>query len=282
MQNFLTFTFIIGLQIAVYSVFLRPVILTWGASEDEVKMPLIGDNLAPHIASNRAITINASISEVWKWLVQLGADRGGFFSYAFIEKALGYESCNEDIEPKSQEMNVGRIVPGSIDESKSIIKYNFPVIAVEPGRSFVLENWGAFVLEEITSKRTRLIVRTHGQELPKLKKIIDDFIGVPLHFIMERRMLMGLKARAEAGAGVRLSSTSDNLWLLGVFSSGAGIALMVIMCREFACIMLSVVYSVFWLLSLLVIDPRPKYTMILLLAVVVTVILSSTATWTSS
>jgi hypothetical protein len=112
MQRFLTFTFIIGLQISVYSIFLRPIILTWGASEDEVKMPLVGDNLAPHIASTRAITINASISEVWKWLIQLGADRGGFFSYAFIEKALGYESCNEDAEPKSQEMKVGRIVPG--------------------------------------------------------------------------------------------------------------------------------------------------------------------------
>jgi hypothetical protein len=272
MQNFLTFTFIIGLQISIYSVFLRPIILTWGASEDEVKMPLVGDNLAPHIASTRAITINASISEVWKWLVQLGADRGGFFSYTFIEKALGYESCNEDIEPKSQEMKVGRIVPGSIDESKSIIKYNFPVIAVEPGQSFVLKNWGAFVLKEITSKQTRLIVRTHGQELPKLKKIIDDFIGVPFHYIMERRMLMGFKVRAEACAGVRLSSTTDNLWLLGVFSSGAGIAAMVVVCRQFPCIMLSAVYSIIWLLSLLVFEPRPKYTMILLLAVVMTVI----------
>jgi hypothetical protein len=271
-KSFLILIFIISLQIIVYAVFLRPLILTWGASENEVKMPLVGDSLAPYISSTRAISINAPISEVWKWLIQLGADRGGFFSYSFIEKALGYESRNGDIVPEFQEMKVGRIVPASLDESKSIIKYNFPVVFVEPGKSFVLKGWGAFVLKKISSKQTRLIVRTHGRELPNLKSIIGNFIGTPLHYIMERRMLMGFKARAEAGAGVRLSSTSDNLWLLGVFLSAIGIAIMVFIGRGIQCILLSAVYGIIWLWPLLIFDPQPISSMILLLVVAVTTV----------
>ena len=95
-KSFLILMFIIFIQLIVYTVFLRPLILTWGASENEIKMPLVGDNLAPYISSTRAITINAPVSEVWKWLIQLGADRRGFFSYAFIEKALGYDTRNAD------------------------------------------------------------------------------------------------------------------------------------------------------------------------------------------
>lgn len=271
-ESFLILTLIISFQIIVYAVFLRPIILTWGASENEAKMPLVGDGLAPYMSSTRAITIDAPTSEVWKWLVQLGADRGGFFSYSFIEKALGYESRNGDMEPEFQEMKVGRIVPASLDESRSLIKYNFSVIAVDPGQSFVLKDWGAFVLRKMNSKQTRLIVRTHGRELPNLKGIIGDFIGMPLHYIMERRMLMGFKARAEAGAGVRLSSTSDNLWLLGVFLSGIGIAIMAFIGRDIQCVLLSAIYGIIWLWPLLIFDPRPKYSLILLLVVAATTV----------
>ena len=91
MKSILSLMFIICIQIMVYAVFLRPLILTWGASENEVKMPLVGDSLSPYICSTRAISIDVQISEVWKWLIQLGADRGGFFCYTFIEKALEYE-----------------------------------------------------------------------------------------------------------------------------------------------------------------------------------------------
>lgn len=271
-EIFLIFTFIISLQVIVYAIFLRTLISTWGASADEAKMSLVGDSLAPYISSTRAISINAPISEVWKWLTQLGADRGGFFSYSFIEKTLGYEACNEDSVPEFQEMKVGRIVPSSLDETKSLIKYNFPVIAVEPGQSFVLKDWGAFVLKEINAKQTRLIVRTHGQKLSDIKSRIADFIGMPLHHIMERRMLMGFKARAEAGEGVRLSSNLDNLWLLGLVLSAIGIAIMVFIDRRSLSIFLSAVYSLIWLWSLLIFDPHPKYGVTLLLVVAMTII----------
>jgi hypothetical protein len=130
------------LQLIVYILFLRPRILRWGASRDEVKMALVGDDLAYRISATRAITIHAAIAKVWQWVIQLGADRGGFFSYAFIEKAMGYKMRGPSPKPEFQDMAVGRMIPASLDESKSVIKYNFPVIAVETGKSFLLEKWG--------------------------------------------------------------------------------------------------------------------------------------------
>ena len=268
MESILNITLVIGFQIAVYVVFLRSKIMAWGASKDEVAISLIGDDLAQNVSSTRAISINASIPEVWKWVIQLGADRGGFFSYLFLEKALGYKACEENPTPEFQEMEVGRNVPGSIDESKSVIKYNFRVVAVETGKSFVLENWGAFVLKEINSKQTRLIVRTHEQMLPNLKSKFEDFIFMPLHYIMERRMLMGMKARVE---GRRLSETSDNLWLLGVFLSGIGIAVSVLFGQGVLNVSLSIIYGILWLLTFLIFEPKPKYSLSLLLLEAVTI-----------
>ena len=191
-KSCLILIFILRIQIIVYGVFLRPVITTWGASNSEVHMPLVGDDIAPYVSSTRAIVINAPADEVWKWLIQLGADRGGFFSYTFIEKALGYETGNSGkIVPEFQEMKVGRVLE-SRDRVKSVLKYRFPVVAVERGKSFVLKDWGAFVLQAVNSTRTRLIIRTHGRELPGLMDRIVFLIGTPCHYIMERRMMMGV------------------------------------------------------------------------------------------
>jgi hypothetical protein len=271
MESILNTALVIGFQITIYVVFLQSKIMAWGASENETAMPLIGDDLAPNISSTRAISINAPISEVWKWVIQLGADRGGFFSYSFLERALGYKMREGEPVPEFQEMKVGRIVSGSIDESKSAIKYNFRVVAVEPGKSFVLENWGAFVLKEINSKLTRLIVRTHEGQLPDLKSKIEDFIFMPLHYIMERRMLMGIKSQVE---GARLPAASDNVWLLGVLLSGIGIALTIFLGQGIQNVFLSVIYGIAWLWTLLIFEPQPKYSMTLLLIETVTLIMN--------
>ena len=270
MEAILNIAFMVSLQIIVYILFLRPKILTWGATEDDVKMPLVGDDLAPKISATRAISIDAPISDVWKWVNQLGADRGGFFSYSFLEKALGYEMRETKFVPEFQEMEVGRIVPASIDESKSLIKFNFSVVAVEPGKSFVLKEWGAFVLKEVSPMQTRLIVRTHGQETPNLLSKVIDFVGELLHYIMERRMLLGLKSHAESG--IRLSSTADNLWFLGLFLSAVGITWIILISDGFLNGLLSTIFGIVWLCVLLIFDPRPMFSVILSLIIAVMIV----------
>ncbi|MCP4119917.1 MAG: hypothetical protein GY737_31885 [Desulfobacteraceae bacterium] len=264
---------ILSIQIIVYAIILRPLVTTWGASAFEVNMSLVGDDIAPYASSTRAISINAPASEVWKWLIQLGADRGGFFSYTFIEKALGYETGNSNkIVPEFQGMKVGRILE-SRDGVKGILKYRFPVVAVEPGRSFVLKEWGAFVLQAVNSNQTRLIIRTHGRELPSLVGRIGLFIGTPLHYIMERRMMMGIKARVEGGAGTRLSSTLDVLWFLGIVLSPMGIAAMVFIGRGVQRVLLPATYGIVWLWVFFVFPPQPIYGLILL------VVIAGTGVW---
>ena len=273
MQSFLYLGLIVILEIIIYITFLKPIVDTWGATKEEANMTLIGDELATTIISTRALSINAPMSEVWQWLIQLGADRGGFFSYTFIEKALGYEARKAEPVPEFQDLEVGRIIPASIDASKSLIKYNFRVVAVEPGESFVIENWGTFVLKRIDAQRTRFIVRTHGQELPNLKSKIGDFFGMTAHYIMERQMMLGLKARAEAGAGVHLSALPDNLWLLGVFLSALGILAIIFLNASITGFLFAIIYSTIWLLTLMILDPKPIFSLILLLVITLTIFL---------
>jgi hypothetical protein len=257
--------FIIFLQFIIGIVFIKPYISTWGSAESEVSMPMPGDHLAPFISSTRSITINASISQVWDWLIQIGADRGGFYSYMFIEKPLGYVyRTHHRIEPEFKDMKVGHIVRTSIDQSKSVIKYIFPVIAVDPGKYFVLKNWGCFLLNEINPKQTRLIIRTHGQTLPTWRYQLE----MPLHYLMERRMLIGIKARAEAGPGKPFSSTKDIMWFLGICLSFLSIIVLLTFCNSIKVELLTILYAILWLLTLFIFDPIPMYSVPLLIILI--------------
>ena len=246
----------IAVLLIVYVYLLRSRISTWGAA-DEATQPLIGDDLAEAINATRAITIEAPISQVWKWVIQLGADRAGFFSYHFLERMLGYKMRDAAPTAEFSDMEVGRIIPTSIDESKSIIKYNFPVVAVEPGTAFVLKGWGAFVLREVNPGRTRLIVRTHWREAPHLVGRLMDLFGEAAHYIMERRMLMGLKFQIENGTQV--SSIVDILWMLGMVLIGFGIAILIFFTGGVYAFLLSILLGILWLYTLLMFDPLPQY-----------------------
>ena len=261
-KSILIVVFIALLQLSIYDIFLKPIITTWGASEKEVSMPMAGDDKTLTITATRAISIHKPKSEVWKWLVQLGADRGGFYSYSFIEEALGYETRHQDsITPEFKEIKVGDLVRGSINEKRSIVPYSFPVLYVEPEKTFVLGNWGTFLLQEIDSQQTRLIVRTQEATSKKSEWLkAASYIEIPLHFIMERRLLMGMKARVEAGENIQLSQTQDIFWFAGIVSSGFLICLFIYMARG---IMQSVaipsILSFLWVCSIWLLKPIPLY-----------------------
>jgi len=274
-KSFLLLAAIVLLDAAVYCAFVRPVILQWGASAREAGAHLAGDELAPFASSTRAITINAPRRAVWQWLVQLGADRGGFYSYTVLENLLGYETGNViHLVPRFQGMRVGRIVPstpgphpGSPDE-----RWSWQVVRVDPGKSFVLRGWGAFVLQDAGPGKTRLIVRTHGWDTPTLASEIKYFFMMPLHYIMERRMLMGIKARAEAGPGVRLSPVPDYLWLGGVLFAAMGIIALIFMTRGPLQAIAPIIHSILWLWTCLAADPSPVYALTLLAVVLATIL----------
>lgn len=195
--------------LAAYFLAIRPWHLRWGATDEEIKMALPGDDVKPDagIQVTHAITINAPASEIWKWLVQIGQGRGGFFSYDCIENMFGLEIHNVDeIKPELQDLKVGDFVRsahkgwlgGRFDDTAGWF-----VVGLEPNRALVLRDeiergsW-AFFLNRIDENQTRLIARARGGKPRNLSlKLFHLGIFEPAHFIMERKMLLTLKQRAE-------------------------------------------------------------------------------------
>lgn len=249
---------VICLQALVYLIFIKPNVASWGATDEEVHMSFVGDELSPRINSTRAVEINATANDVWKLIIQLGADRGGSFSYTFLEKAMGYKGLDSsDSLDKSYDMKVGRIIPGSSDPSSSVIEYNFEVLAVDEGTSFVLKNWGAFVLRVLDKNTTRFIIRNHGAELNGLAARLGDFIMTPLHYLMERRMMLEFKSLAETRKG--LSQSADIIWFCGIVLSMIGCFGLIVQSRLLRERVVAALLSVAWLWPLLVLNPIPTY-----------------------
>ena len=194
--------------LSAYLFVIRPWHLTWGATDEELNSPLPGDELVPDakMIATHAITIHAPVSNVWPWLVQIGQTRGGFFSYTSLENIVGCHMSNADeIHPQWQEIKVGDRVwlhPKAP---------TLPVAIVEPYRALVLGGvpeekhqgamvgtWG-FYLKERDKKTTRLIIRGRGRQEPGLLRWVSDYVVFePAHFIMERKMMLGIKHRAES------------------------------------------------------------------------------------
>lgn len=275
MYSLVILILILLFQVLTYHLFLRSIITTWGASDEDVFMPMVGDEKHLVIKSTRAISISAKKADVWKWLIQLGADRCGFYSYSFIEEALGYKTRHQDfIHPEFKEINVGDIVRGSIDEQSSIVTYNFCVLDVNPENTLVLDNWGTFFLKEVSCQETRLIIRTRENKALNLYSKIASYIMVALHYIMERRTLIGIKKRVESVGNTRFSQVKDMFWMLGVVLSEVFICLLAFVGHgSIQAFILAVIFSLIWLLSLFVFKPIPLFSIGVLIACAIALII---------
>ncbi|HMQ30412.1 MAG TPA: hypothetical protein PKD53_06760 [Chloroflexaceae bacterium] len=192
----------------------RPWHLRWGATDAEVAAALPGDELAPGapVVSTRAITIAAPPEAIWPWLAQLGQGRGGFYSYELVENALGCAIENaEAIVPAWQHPRPGDLVKLAPDPAAPPA---YVVAQVIPGRALVLghraglsedpaapwsDTW-QFVIAPVDARTSRLIVRTRGSGEPAwIFRAIEP--GV---FLMEQKMLRGIRERAERLAATGL------------------------------------------------------------------------------
>jgi hypothetical protein len=201
---------------AVYGLAVRPRISRWGATDEEVRGSLPGDQLdSPHgyrPISTRAITIDAPPEEVWPWLVQMGSGRAGFYTHERVERLLfityadGHSATR--IHPEWQELHVGDRVPYSRLNTVEVRMVDRP-------RCLIAGEW--LVLEPIAGgSKTRLIARTRGGWLEPLARrvpvigpllwpiaaLIERGPGELLHHYMEVGMLLGIKARVEASSPI--------------------------------------------------------------------------------
>lgn len=177
----------------------------WGATEAECLEGLPGDALvpAPRLQATRAIDIDASPEAVWSWLVQIGHGRAGLYSYEALENLVGCDIHNADrIVPSWQSLAVGdRVALGPAGYPA------FTVAEVErPDRLVLLAGGGAgeprnswsFVVRARGATGARLIVRSRYHYPGTLgQRFLWRALTEPMHFVMERRMLSGIKERAE-------------------------------------------------------------------------------------
>ena len=182
----------------VYGRFLRQPILTWGATPEEAAARLPGDELLEDAdgLATRAITIDAPPSAVWPWIAQMGPHpRGGAYTYDWIENLLGLNMHSSDrVLPEYQHPVAGE----SLGFGYGANRMRFAIIESEHvlATQSADGNWmWTFVLEGKDGK-TRLISRNRFR-LPKLKDKIGMIPMEPGSLLMERKMLSGIKQRAE-------------------------------------------------------------------------------------
>jgi hypothetical protein len=168
--------------IGAYLTVGRPLMLHWGATCEDLH--------ADHAAhSTRAVTIEAPPEAVWPWLAQIGQDRAGFYSYEWLENLAGCEMHNAHaVHAEWQRREPGETV--CLHPLRGL-----PVARFEPGHVLVLEGWGAFVLEPHGPGCTRLIAR--GPAPRGIGAVTNALLMEIPHFLMERKMLLGIKERAE-------------------------------------------------------------------------------------
>jgi hypothetical protein len=195
---------LIGL--ALYQPVIQPWHARWGATDSEVKMDFPGDEIVTGEVSQttRAIDINASTAQIWPWLLQLGQGRGGMYSYDFLENLAGCDIHTLDaIVPELQNLQVGDKI--SMGPQEGLPYYQVALLEAE--KAMVLrsinpttgapgETWGFYLIEN-SGGPVRLVIRHRTPPSENNTDRIFNSIFEPISFVMEHRMLYGIRDHAQ-------------------------------------------------------------------------------------
>ena len=185
-----------------------------GATPSDLTRVMAGDALLVHptYSGTRAVIVDAAPEHIWPWLVQIGYRRGGLYSYDWLDRLFGYldRPSAARILPEFQNLAVGDEIPLGRGPS-------WPVAAIEPNRALVLDmrhlggfDWvWQFGLYTVDENRTQLVSRSCVCTRTAWARLATYAIE-PVGFLMTRRMLLGLKQRAEALHAASLSEVRAN------------------------------------------------------------------------
>lgn len=214
---------LIGFFVLLFSVvsslrlLLKRWVRYWTAEEPEKAQKLAGDDIIenPAMEMTNAVTIKAPPEYVWQWLVQMGADRAGWYSYDKLDNG-GLPSADA-IVPEFQDLDVGDVVK-ALPESEGgfrVVKLVKPLELVyttftkipfkqskdqpqQPTEYYWRTSW-AFVLTQPVDNVTRLLVRARiAYKIPEGIAPIARVLAYPVHFVMQQRQLYNIRQRAES------------------------------------------------------------------------------------
>jgi hypothetical protein len=213
----------------------RPWISTWGATKAEATRTLPGDELVldPTSTSTLAVTIDAPPERVWRWLVQMGVGRGGFYNYLFVENTLmrvGVHNA-DGIHPEWQDIEVGdhfwftlKDYPGPRQGPEVVdIQKNRALILCEEKAAKVCPGTWQFALSEHNHGSTRLLFRDKGSSFA-------DLVLEPGFVVMNRGMLLSIEQKAEGAPSER--SHIERVSLACVVAAALGLVAMLLSRRR--------------------------------------------------
>jgi len=197
-----------ALVTAVYLLFLWPWMRNWGAADAETEAVLPGDDIVSraNLRSTKGVTIQAPPEAIYPWLLQIGVDRGGMYSYDWLENLFGLNVHTTDqIVPAYQEVQVGDfwrftpqdfvLNPGPGLYVKQLVENEAVLLCFgmegKPEESCI-DSW-QFVLRPQSDGSTRLLLRSNVAMKPELPIKLTYFV----QFLMERKMLLTLRGQAE-------------------------------------------------------------------------------------
>lgn len=183
--------------VLLYFAFLRPWQLRWGATNEEIRRAMPGDDIVgdPSFNATRAVTIRASAECIFPWIVQMGVKRAGWYSYDLLDN-LARPSA-EVILPEHQNVQIGTLIPMSPDGKQGMYVKNFKANEWmlwwdnKGDSSWV---WGIYSEGEARSRLvTRVRVKYRWFSPTILFSLIIEFFDI----VMMRKCMLGIKRRAE-------------------------------------------------------------------------------------
>lgn len=192
---------VVVLLVVLVSILLTPWMDRWGTTSAEREAVLPGDDLLPEPARivNHAVTIQAAPEKIYPWIVQIGADKAGMYSYTWLERMTGCKMAKDEvIREKWQNLQEGDLMKMCAGD---FAPPPYIVARVLPGESVIFghqdngkwaELW-QFVLIPQPDGSTRLITRTRTNMVGGMWEVFNR-----IAFVMERKMLLTIKSLSES------------------------------------------------------------------------------------
>jgi hypothetical protein len=192
--------FILIVLVLVYLARIRPWQLRWGATDEEIKHSIPGDDIVcdPSFNATRAVTINAPAENIYPWIVQMGMTRAGHYSYDLLDN-LARPSA-EKILPELQNLQIGDLIPMSPDGKQGMRVKDFQKNRWMLWWDSIGDSTWAWEIYPADETHFRLVTRVRVKYCLFSPAILFNILIEFFDILMMRKCMLGIKRRAEAMA----------------------------------------------------------------------------------